>query len=45
METDRAAQTLDTVRECWQRLDTDWQAVVIGAVVVSAVAAGVRIPW
>jgi hypothetical protein len=36
---------LGAVRERWTRLDTDWQAVVVGAVVVSAVAAGVPIPW
>lgn len=36
---------LGAVREYWTRLDTDWQAVAVGAVVVSAVVAGVRIPW
>lgn len=41
MGTDR----LGTVRERWRHLDADWQSVVIGAVVVSAVAAGVHIPW
>ena len=41
MGTDR----LGTVRERWTSLDADWQSVVVGAVVVSAVAAGVYIPW
>jgi hypothetical protein len=36
---------LGAVRERWRGLDADWQSVVIGAVVVAAVAAGVWIPW
>ena len=45
METDRVDRALGSVRKRWKRLDADWQAVVIGAAVVSAVALGVRIPW
>jgi hypothetical protein len=45
METDRTDGALGVVRDRWRRLDADWQAVVIGAAVVSAVALGVRIPW
>jgi hypothetical protein len=41
MNSDR----LGAVHRRWRGLDTDWQSVVIGAVVVSAVAAGVWIPW
>ncbi|WP_267462353.1 hypothetical protein [Halococcus agarilyticus] len=40
-----SASTITGVAERWAELDSGWQAVVLGWVLVVAVRAGVSIPW
>ncbi|MFB6108293.1 MAG: hypothetical protein ABEJ82_05560 [Haloplanus sp.] len=46
MSTDGWRSATAAVRAWWTGLDSDWQSVVVGAVIVACtVAFGVRIPW
>ncbi|WP_272913428.1 hypothetical protein [Halococcus sediminicola] len=42
---DNDSNMMRTLARYWTALSHDWQAVVLGALVLLVVAAGVPIPW
>lgn len=46
MPFDRLAGVGEPIRERWTALERDWQSVVVGTAIVTAIAlSGVQIPW